>query len=415
MMNDVCNVGDNVKKNEKIKVVIINRYFPPEPNMTGVCGMELAQYLSKNSINVSLVTIPSVSSKGSPKVPKHGYLTDQYDDAINIVPVSTLYNGKIGILRVLGFFFEGLLLIKKSISLKADVYIIMTTPALLNMWASILYSNKNRWFLWSMDLYPEAYGSDGKISKSNLAYKLIDYLTYKNAPDHIIALGPSQQKYLSSKYSIDDLRHSILPAGIYDSTIGVKENVEINKIKRARVAFGYFGNLGPQHSAELLLSIAKYIDASKAILIVSIYGPKSAETLKKLKQYDCVVQKEYLSQTELENIDIHVSSLRPTWTHVCVPSKTVSAVCSGNAFLFCGSDEADNWGMFENAGWRIDPNNIEIEIADFFGNFSLEELKKKSNFARSYGKQMLFEKHKSFDNILSDIMDFTDTDKNKIK
>jgi hypothetical protein len=188
-----------------ITVNIINRNYAPSPGITGESAAELALYLIKKNIVVNVISVNANYAGGADvKVPVG-----------NVHKVKTFYNGKGKLLRLLGNLYEGFLLIRKSNSLKPDVTICMTDPPLLNMWASILLGKKRKWFLWSMDLYPEAFVAGKLVSKTSPVYKLIDKLTSRSKPAHVIALGNYQADYIKTRTN-GNFSYTILPCGIYN-------------------------------------------------------------------------------------------------------------------------------------------------------------------------------------------------------
>jgi hypothetical protein len=95
-----------------------------------------------------------------------------------------------------------------------------------------------------------------------------------------------------------------------------------------------------------------------------------------------------------------LASLLPQWTHISVPSKTVSSVCAGSAFLYYGNEDSDNWFLLRDAGWLI-PYGINMEngVKSFFQQFDTESLKKKKDEAKEIARALNTEKIKTFQKI----------------
>lgn len=189
---------------KKIVVNIVNRNYPPSKGGTGQAAAELATCLCENGFRVNVIHVNVAYDGGGSELPPAG----------NVFKVGTFYSGRNKYLRLAANLAEGYLLIKASKKHPCDVTICMTDPPLLNLWASLLL-RKKRWVLWAMDLYPEAFVSGGLVSSTNFFYRLINKWLLRGAPQHIIALGPVQKKYLQDKYRERISSYSLLPCGIY--------------------------------------------------------------------------------------------------------------------------------------------------------------------------------------------------------
>jgi hypothetical protein len=309
--------------------------------------------------------------------------------------IGTFYNGKNKHLRLLASLVEGFFLIKKSKKIACDVIICMTNPPLIHTWASLLLKHK-KWMLWAMDLYPDAFVAGKLVFANNLFYKIIDRLTTKNIPQYIIALGPVQAEYLRSKYH-GTLKFFYLPCGVFDP---VQKNVEekpewLNDT--GKIVLGYCGNLGEAHSLEFLYAIADNLDANKFKLILSLYGSKAGKMEKYIQGKSGIELVSFVSHAHLKYIDIHLASLNREWVNICVPSKTVSSVCSGSAFLYYGVEYSDNWMLLKDAGWLVSADEDAREsVKKFFANFRYEELVCKKAAALNIAKKLNSEKISTF-------------------
>ena len=227
---------------------------------------------------------------------------------------------------------ESIRLVWKAKRLCGSPTIVMTDPPFLSTLASILLGRRN-WALWSMDIYPDAYVANNLVSERNVFYRLLLRIVYRRAPTFLIALGPLQAKYLIERYR-RTIPTVILPCGVFQAH--AESNRPDWKTKNAgKIILGYCGNLGEAHSPEFLKAVIDHLDPRRFHLVLSVYGAKSKEVLDYLGDnrlgitvVDCV------SRQQLGCIDIHLVSLLSRWAHVCVPSKAVSAVCSGSCFLF---------------------------------------------------------------------------------
>jgi hypothetical protein len=374
---------------KKLVVNIVNRNYPPSKGVTGEAAHELAACLCAKGFEVNAIHVDVLYDGGGSEVAPAG----------NVFKVGTFYNGKSKILRLMANLAEGYLLISASKRHPCDVTICMTDPPLLNLWASLLL-RKRKWMLWTMDLYPEAFASGGLVSSSNIFYKKIHKLLLKGAPQHIISLGPAQKQYLQEKYKGRVASYSLLPCGVYDEKGSASVNIPRWASDRDKIYLGYCGNLGEAHSLELLYAVVDNLDAAKFKLILAPYGAKSALLKKYVRGKRGVEVVDSVKRSHLRFIDVHLASLSGTWTNVCVPSKTVSSVCSGSAFLYFGDERSDNWILLQEAGWLLSwDENVEDGIKKFFSTFRREELAHKKEAARKLAAKLTSEKAATFHEI----------------
>jgi hypothetical protein len=380
---------------EKTGIVnIVNRDYPPYKGITGESAAELAQHLLHVGFRVNVIHVDAPFWGKGDTIP-----------AGNIHKVKTFYYGKNKYLRLLANLMSGYFLIKKSKKIPCDVTIVMTDPSLINMWASLLLKRRN-WILWTMDLYPESFAAGGLVSANNCLYKKLYRLTVKNAPRCIISLGPLQTIHLQDRYKTgrNVPEFFYLPCGIYDARGNTASGLPQWADDTTKIRLGYCGNLGAAHSTEFLYAVADCLDADKFTLVLSVYGLK-AEALKRyVRDKKGIELIPPVSREHLKYIDIHLASLLPQWTHISVPSKTVSSVCAGSAFLYYGREDSDNWILLKQAGWLIPYGmNVTEAVQSFFRQFDTESLRQKKEAAQEIAKRLNTEKMKTFQAIIKRI------------
>jgi len=314
--------------------------------------------------------------------------------------MSSIYNGKNKILRFIGNFIEGYRLIRLSLPY-ADAIITLTDPPMLNFWAGLLcHQKKIPWIYWALDLYPDAFAAAGIVSPKNHAYQVFHKTIQSHPPDFLIALGFQQAVFLKDKFQ-KDIPSTILPCGI----------IEINKCKsppewhsKTKTVFAYAGNMGEAHDPEFLIQLIQRMDPNKHICLLSVYGAKAGRVLSTIEKHPSVQILDHIPQEYLPYIDIHLVCLLPEWTHICVPSKAVSAICSGKSIAFQGAMHSDIWQMFKNAAFYIDTSHQPIKMIEDINNMlnlskSSQTLQDKHAQALSYRTQLFKQKTSSFDTI----------------
>ncbi|MBF0450029.1 MAG: hypothetical protein HQK75_04955 [Candidatus Magnetomorum sp.] len=375
------------------KIVIINRYYPPDPAISGHSACEMAQELSYREKNLNLmiryIQAPYAGGRSS-KAPV-GYLGG----------MSSIYNGKNKILRFIGNFIEGYRLVRQSLPY-ADAIITLTDPPMVHFWAGLLCQKKRiPWIYWTLDLYPEAFSSAGIVNDNNLVYQGFQRSIISHPPDFLISLGKQQESFLKKKYK-KDIPSTVLPCGIVESQ---HRSTYPDWWSPKKIVFAYAGNLGEAHDPEFLITLLQHLNPQKHTCLLSLYGIKASHVLTEVKKHPAVRVIDYISQDDLSYIDVHLVSLLPQWTHVCVPSKAVSAICSGRAIAFQGSRQSDTWQMFKSASFHISSSQNQQAMSDDILNMlktlsDFNNLNKKHTQAIIYREKLLQMKKNAYETIV---------------
>lgn len=368
-----------------ISVSIVNKYYPPDASVTSEAASDLGQYLVSKGFDVQIVSSTSKYDGGGATGAHYG----------TVHRVKSRYDGKNKILRLLASIIESWSMIRKVSSLGCDTNIIMTSPPLLNFFASrIFYRKKQNWIYWSMDLYPEAFEANKLVGRNNAIYKFVRSQSYKHTPELLLALGDIQAEYLRQQFN-SDIPYCKLPCGVFlnsDRKDELGDGPEW-KSEKDKIYLGYIGNLGEAHSVTFLKSIIKNFDPEKYQMVLVVYGSKADELLDFAKAYTSkLIIKKFVPREQLSHIDIHLVSLMPDWVNICVPSKLVSAVYKGSAFIFYGPEHSDSWQYLKQGGWLINAENVvdnqTIELLDNIDHHAIAD--KKAN-AQTFSPQMLEE------------------------
>jgi glycosyltransferase involved in cell wall biosynthesis len=329
------------------KLAVVNRYYPPSPASTGDLAHELVHQLQQilTGYEVFVVTTDA---------PYKGGWRGELNITERVVRTQVYYKGNNQILRFLSGFFEGRKMAKLAFT-QADVVISMTNPPLVNFWMG-RYSNKfrKRYIEWTLDVFPVAFAQSGHISENNPLYRYFLRKCSQFTPDFNLFLGDGQRKLVQSSFKYEN-PYAILPCGIKDTPSGPEPDWK--KDLGGKVVLGYVGNLGEAHSSEILIRLVKEADPELFHFVFCMYGAKVEGLRDAMGEDSRITWVENIPDSDLTHMDIHLVTLLEEWTHISVPSKTVSAVCMGKPILFMGNEASDNWLMFSEAGWRIDPSD----------------------------------------------------------
>lgn len=360
--------------NKKPVVTIINRHYPPNPGITGEAAWDLAKYLDTQNIDVQIVHINRTSEGGGERREPFG----------KIYKVGSIYTGQNEAVRFIAAIFDSISLLAKAIGVRKNgVVICMTSPPMLAFWGGILFKIFNvPWYFWSMDLFPESFYADGKISDTNPFYKIVKEISYAFKPKALIAMGYKQAEYVNSQYKnpVDTL---VLPCGVITQQ-HINNEKPVWRTDDSKIYFGYCGNIGLAHDERSVVELANSINPTRHQLILALYGVKAEKLKAQLKNIEGVTIVDNVPRSQLHFIDVHLVCLMEKWTHAAVPSKAVSSICAGGSILFLGNENSDNWFMLQRAGWRLNPNeSIKNQIEDLLRNISIKEINTKKAEAKS--------------------------------
>lgn len=361
-------------------IAVVNQYYPPDKASTGWIAKDLVDELRNRLPDWNILVIATDATyKGGVQVQEG--INDQ--DVIRIKSY-TRFDNKV--YRLLGSLYEGRQLAKKATG-QADIVISMTNPPLVNYWMGrYAKTRKRKWVEWTLDLFPEAFSSAGLISNKSPIYRYFLGHYAANYPDYNLFLGPLQRNFVYKTHGFKN-QHSILTCGIKEFEKGPLP--EWRSRFSDKIVVGYIGNMGEAHSAD---SVAKFVQAaSKNIhFLFSLYGAKADLLKSLLKEQDNVMWTESLPDSELPWLDVQLVSLLPAWTHICVPSKGVSAICAGNPMIYIGLEDADIYQFFKNAAWLIreEDSHIDTDIQTVIKEITNPEILNTKKAATSqYGEQ----------------------------
>jgi len=367
-------------------IAVVNQYYPPDKASTGWIAKELVDELRIKLPDWRIQVIATDATyKGGIQLEK-----ETNDPDLIRIKSYTRFDNKF--YRLLGSMYEGRQLAKKATA-DADIVISMTNPPLVNFWMGRYAKRRNRkWVEWTLDLFPEAFSSAGLISDKSPVYRyfLKHYAT--NFPDYNLFLGPLQRDFVYRAHKFQN-QHSILSCGIKRFEKGSMP--EWRDKYDSKIVVGYIGNLGEAHSAESIARFVAAADNKQIQFLFSIYGAK-AELLKSLLQNQTNIEwMEGIPDSDLPWLDVQLVSLLPEWTHICVPSKGVSAICAGNPMIYIGLEQSDVYQFFKDASWlvREDHSVIDSDITQvLFELNQTEVMASKKRATTQYSEQQ----HKAY-------------------
>ncbi|GAB3573337.1 glycosyltransferase family 4 protein [Spirosoma luteolum] len=346
-------------------LTIVNRHYPPNPGITGESAWDLARYLiEQHGIEVVVVHIERTYDGG-------GAIRQPVGETHAVRPI---YAGKNGLLKLVAGLLDGFLLIRRALRVRRGPLLIMTSPPMLPFWASLLLRNIPYW-LWSMDLFPEGFAAEGKISPTNPVYRWIIRQTYRRPPRQLVALGPRQAAHLETLYG-QPIPTTVLPCGVLMHQERDPACPAWRNPADGLIYLGYAGNVGQAHSADFLLSVIRNLDPARFRLVLALYGTKASAVLRAAEGVAGIIKLASIPRSQLHYLDVQLVSLLPEWTHIAVPSKAMSAVGAGSPVLFCGDPDSDSYGLLQEAAFLIDARQpIEPAVAAFLASLTPDRVR----------------------------------------
>lgn len=362
-----------------MKITIANKHCIPTNAITGRSAAELILELSATTERIFVVSVNSeykggVSGLQYPIELKHK-LCDKK------ISAGSASNRKLD--RLFYSLIENLKIARLVASETEGVIISMTDPPMLPyLMQAVARWRRRKWIYWSMDLYPQAFFAYFGWQQFGVIFKWVERFLFRLKPDAIIALGPKQASYLKETYRLN-CPIFIIPCGIINNYSFDKNFYSIpdwRKDARDEV-FGYIGNLGEGHDHLMVLKIIRALNREKKNVLLSVYGSKAKQLLDLVKNLSYVKCVDRVLENELQYIDVHIVTLRKMWTHICLPSKAISAVCSGSACIIAASKDGDLYFLLNEAAWWVDPDcSTDSDIDEMVNRISTEKiLEKKRN------------------------------------
>jgi len=351
-------------------IVLINAIYPPDKGASGLAAFELVHSLKDFGHHLTVLTTDRIYHSSE----------EEQRTSERVIRVSSKGKSQNPLKRLWNAYYEAKSLLKKAASLNADAYIICTDPPLLNYLLPKYLPNR-KCFIWAMDLYPDAFVAKGLVKESSYLNQRYWQKLRKELNSNIqfISLGEKQKDYISLKYQKNIQAPYIIPCGVKNipSAHDAAEWKTDDKLY-----IGYCGNIGEAHCADFLIQLISKADPARFQFMLSMIGAKKDQVITAVKNYPHVTEVEWISEAEMHNLDIQIVTLLDSWTHICVPSKAVSAICSGIPLIFHGSSDGDTFHHFQEALWHIDcTREISDQIEEMYQSLDKSEVKKKKENA----------------------------------
>ncbi len=137
-----------------------------------------------------------------------------------------------------------------------------------------------------------------------------------------------------------------------------------------RLGLLYSGNFGRAHGFDAVLTLARRLRGEQTSFCFAGRGPRleavqSAVTTDDRNIHFAGFADESRLAARLAAADIHLVTLRQSWTGAVIPSKFFGALAAGRPVLFAGSADSAlaHWIEDYGVGWRLDDQTVD-DVAD---------------------------------------------------
>lgn len=306
---------------------------------------------------------------------KHKKLEMMFDNGVEVHRFAMYREGKNAVLRAVRYFLISAIQFWKGILTKnIDLIYVASTPPTQGALAALVKKIKRVPFVYNLqDIFPDSLAGTGLAKKGGLVWKIgrvIENFTYRNA-DKIIVIS-------------EDFKRNIMAKGVPEEKIVVvynwvdeeavidvprEENKLFDKygLDRNNFYITYNGNIGLTQNMDMLLEVAKALEANENIQFVLVGNGAYLDQVKQIIKDRNIGNITLLPFQPYEDIS-HVFSLgdvslvisKPGVGANSVPSKTWSIMSASRPVLANFDEnelktiiENNHCGIFTKAGDKV--------------------------------------------------------------
>lgn len=306
---------------------------------------------------------------------KHKKLEMMYNGGVEVHRFAMYREGKNAILRALRYFLISAVQFWKGIWAKdIDLIYVASTPPTQGALAALVKKFKRVPFVYNLqDIFPDSLAGTGLAKKDGTLWKIgraIENFTYRNA-DKIIVIS-------------QDFKKNIMAKGVPEDKIVVVYNwVDQNAVKDiprsenklfamydldpSKFYITYNGNIGLTQNMDMLLEVAKSLEANDNIRFVLVGNGAYLEQVKhivKEREIDNVYLLPFQPYEDISHVfslgDVSLVISKPGVGENSVPSKTWSIMSASRPVLANFDEnelktiiEDNNCGIFTKAGDKV--------------------------------------------------------------
>jgi len=226
---------------------------------------------------------------------------------------------------------------------------------------------------WCFDLYPEAAIEAGLLPAGSVlvcTLKRILRWAYGRC-GLVVDIGMCMRRRLEL-YNVGTRRETITPWALVEPEIPAPIDPTERQALFGDAAIGllYSGSFGLAHKWRGIAELAAMLAPSGGKVVFSVQGNAAAELRSAMEKAEAPVgfvpfASNQLLRGRLGAADVHIVTLRESWTGTVVPSKFFGALAIGRPVLFLGSRDSAvaRWIEEFQVGWVLTADNLEA-VAD---------------------------------------------------
>jgi colanic acid biosynthesis glycosyl transferase WcaI len=353
------------------KILLIYHYFYPDQVISSRHFTQLAESLVNNNYQVDVVTSNRICH--DPSITLKKFETYNGIKIHRIFRPSFLRNKFTA--RLFGqffFIFSSVLKVSKLLlESKHHTIIIGTDPAMCYIQSLLIRMiSKTKILLWSFDLYPQALFAANMLEQSSLGGRIlmsVSSFCYTKF-DNILSIGSCMSDRLRKQtvtnivectpWAITEQQH------LENHDEHPPKNPSLNPIK-----FLYAGHLGNAHEIERIRQLMSHkfshpLEFSFSVRKDSthILGDPLPPSVNSVKILEFAPESELIER--LTAYDIHLVTLKESWSGIVVPSKFFAAIAVGRPVLFIGPESSAiaKWISQYQLGWTWSDDNRDIRL-----------------------------------------------------
>ena len=306
---------------------------------------------------------------------KNKKLEMMYNGGVEVHRFAMYREGKNAVLRAFRYFLISVVQLWKGIWAKdIDLIYVASTPPTQGALAALVKKCKKVPFVYNLqDIFPDSLVGTGLTKKGSLLWKIgrvIENFTYRNA-DKIIVISEDFKKNIMAKGVPEEKIVVIYNWVDQNAVVDIprSENILFDRygLDRSKFYITYNGNIGLTQNMDMLLEVAKALEANEDIQFVLVGNGAYLEEVKRIIAERNVQNVTLLPFQPYEEIS-HVFSLgdvslvisKPGVGANSVPSKTWSIMSASRPVLANFDEnelksiiEKNNCGIFTKAGDKV--------------------------------------------------------------
>ncbi|HEY6138907.1 MAG TPA: glycosyltransferase family 4 protein [Thermoanaerobaculia bacterium] len=309
-----------------MRVLLLNRYFPPDHSATSQMAGDLAFFLARRGHDVVAITSRQRYDEASARLPARERV-----NGVEIVRIATTRFGR-GFLpgRALDYvtFYLSAFVALLRRARRGDAVVAMTDPPLLSVVAAIACAWKGaRLVNWVQDLFPEVATALGVRVPGVL--RLRDWSLRRAAIN--VALSDAMAARIRARGARAVVRHNWADAALHPV-----EKQDLFGLGDAFVV-AYSGNLGRAHEFATIAAAMRRLGDNARIRFLFVGAGAQLDVVRHSAAVFAPYQPRETLSESLSAADVHLVSLQPQLEGLIVPSKFYGVLAVARPVIFVGA------------------------------------------------------------------------------